>query len=130
MRNRILDELRKEQPSHLARRALDHSQALGWNLLELPAQLRISTIDSFCRELAIQQPLLSGLGGAMDIAEQPNELYRRAARSTLKKIDQPNSSLSAAIEALLLWRDMAGRKWKTCLSRCLPSATAGCTTSC
>jgi ATP-dependent exoDNAse (exonuclease V) beta subunit len=105
MRNRILDELRKERPSPLARRALDHSQALGWNLLELPAQLRISTIDSFCRELAILQPLLSGLGGAMDIAEQPNELYRRAARSTLKKIDHPNSSLSAAIEALLLWRD-------------------------
>jgi ATP-dependent exoDNAse (exonuclease V) beta subunit len=105
MRNRILDELRKEQPSPLARRALDHSHSLGWNLLDLPAQLRISTIDSFCRELAIQQPLLSGLGGAMDIAEQPKELYRRAARSTLKKIDQPNSSLSAAIEALLLWRD-------------------------
>jgi ATP-dependent exoDNAse (exonuclease V) beta subunit len=105
MRNRILDELRKEQPSPLARRALDHSQALGWSLLDLPAQLRISTIDSFCRELAIQQPLLSGLGGAMDIAEQPSELYRRAARSTLKKIDQPNSSLSGAIEALLLWRD-------------------------
>jgi ATP-dependent exoDNAse (exonuclease V) beta subunit len=105
MRNRILDELRKEQPSPLARRALDRSQALGWNLLDLPAQLRISTIDSFCRELAIQQPLLSGLGGAMDIAEQPDELYRRAARSTLRKIDQPDSSLSAAIESLLLWRD-------------------------
>ena len=34
----------------VARRALDHSNALGWKLLDLPAQLRISTIDSFCRE--------------------------------------------------------------------------------
>ena len=33
----------------LAHHALEHSQALGWKLLDLPAQLRISTIDSFCR---------------------------------------------------------------------------------
>src|SRR6185437_5854391 len=51
----------------LARNALAHSRALGWNLIELPAQLRISTIDSFCRELALQQPLLSGLGGGLEI---------------------------------------------------------------
>ena len=105
MRNRILDELRKEEPSPLARRVLDRSQALGWNLLDLPAQLRISTIDSFCRELALQQPLLSGLGGGLEIAEQPDELYRRAARETLRKIDQTGSTLGAAIEELLLWRD-------------------------
>ena len=89
----------------LARRALDHSQALGWKLLDLPAQLRISTIDSFCRDLALQQPLLSGLGGGLDIAEQPAELYRRAARKTLERIGQPDLVLSQAIEDLLLWRD-------------------------
>ncbi|MGA9069917.1 MAG: UvrD-helicase domain-containing protein [Terracidiphilus sp.] len=105
MRNRILDELRGAEPSSLARRALEHSQALGWKLLDQPAQLRICTIDSFCRELAVQQPLLSGLGGALEIAEQPRELYRRAARETLRKIDQNGSALSAAIEDLLLWRD-------------------------
>jgi ATP-dependent exoDNAse (exonuclease V) beta subunit len=105
MRNRILDELRSSEPSTLARRAMEHSQALGWKLLDLPAQLRICTIDSFCRELAVQQPLLSGLGGALEIAEQPRELYRRAARETLRKIDQNGSALSAAIEDLLLWRD-------------------------
>jgi ATP-dependent exoDNAse (exonuclease V) beta subunit len=105
MRNRILDELRSGESSPLARRALEHSQALGWKLLDLPAQLRISTIDSFCRELALQQPLLSGLGGGLEISEQPRELYRRAARETLRKIDQSGSALGAAIEELLLWRD-------------------------
>ena len=118
MRHRILSELERaaerETPadasdlfsmSALARRALDHSLALGWKLLDLPAQLRISTIDSFCRELAQQQPLLSGLGGGLEIADQPAELYRRAARSTLKKIDASGQALSAAIEDLLLWRD-------------------------
>ena len=82
-----------------------HSQELGWNLLDLPAQLRIQTIDSFCRDLALQQPLLSGLGGSLGIDEQPAELYRRAARRTLQQIGQANATLSAAIEALLDWRD-------------------------
>jgi ATP-dependent exoDNAse (exonuclease V) beta subunit len=105
MRNRILDELRAEQPSALARRALERSHALGWKLLDLPAQLRISTIDSFCRDLALQQPLLSGFGGGLAIAEQPADLYRRAARQTLERIGQADPLLSQAIEDLLLWRD-------------------------
>ena len=89
----------------LARRALLHSQALGWNLLDQPAQLRISTIDSFCREIALQQPLLSGLGDGIGIYEQPEDLYRRAARQTLQQIDGNDPALAAAIERLLLWRD-------------------------
>jgi ATP-dependent helicase/nuclease subunit A len=121
MRHRILTELEKaaggsstESANHdaddfsmrsLARRALEHSRALGWDLLNVPGQLRISTIDSFCRELALQQPLLSGLGGGIAIAEQPSDLYRRAARRTLEDIDGSDASLSAAVEALLLWRD-------------------------
>jgi ATP-dependent exoDNAse (exonuclease V) beta subunit len=106
MRNRILDEVRKPEPSQLARRALDRSTARGWKLLDLPAQLRISTIDSFCRDLALQQPLLSGLGGGLDIAEQPNDLYRRAARHTLEQIGKPGfTALGEAVEELLMWRD-------------------------
>ena len=89
----------------LARLALEHSQTLGWNLIELPAQLRILTIDAFCRELALARPLLAGLGGGIDIAGQPAELYRRAARRTLESIDSANAALRGAIETLLLWRD-------------------------
>jgi len=89
----------------LARRALLHSQALSWNLLDQPAQLRISTIDSFCREIALQQPLLSGLGDGIGIYDQPDELYRRAARQTLEHIGGSDPILSGAIERLLLWRD-------------------------
>ncbi len=105
MRHRILDALRAENPSELARRALDRSIARGWNLLDLPAQLRVYTIDAFCRELALQQPLLSGLGGGLDIADHPVDLYRRAARHTLEQIGGPDAALNAAVEALLLWRD-------------------------
>jgi len=118
MRHRILSELEKAavhsgapapldefSMDALASRALKHSQALNWNLLHLPAQLRISTIDSFCRDLALQQPLLSGLGGNLTIAEQPDELYRRAARQTMEEIDQDDRTLSEAITELLNWRD-------------------------
>ena len=118
MRHRILSELEKaaaagahESTSEtfsmesLAQRALARSHALNWDLLDLPAQLRISTIDSFCREIALQQPILSGLGGSLEIYAQPKELYRRAARRTLEQIGKDNAVLSAAIETLLLWRD-------------------------
>jgi ATP-dependent exoDNAse (exonuclease V) beta subunit len=132
MRHRILSELEKaaaqtDAPPDadefsmdaLARRALDRSRLGGWKLLDLPAQLRISTIDSFCRDLAVQQPLLSGLGGGLGIAEQPAELYRRAARSTLLKIDSDGADLSEAIEALLLWRDNGWQEMEDLLVKML-----------
>jgi ATP-dependent exoDNAse (exonuclease V) beta subunit len=132
MRNRILDALRNAATNPasdddefsmdaLAHRALEHSHRLGWNLLDLPSQLRVCTIDSFCRELALQQPLLSGLGGGLDIAEQPDELYRRAAREALRKIDQTGSALGTAIEALLLWRDNGWQEMENLLVEMLKS---------
>jgi len=105
MRNRVLDQLRNSVPGRLAQAALEHSRRLGWNLVDLPAQLRISTIDSFCRDLAMQRPLASGLGGGLKIAERPVELYRLAACRTIERIGSPDEDLSQAIEALLLWRD-------------------------
>jgi ATP-dependent helicase/nuclease subunit A len=118
MRHRILSELEKAalvtapalpfdefSMEALALRALGRSHTLDWQLPDLPARLRISTIDSFCRELAIQQPLLSGVGGELKISDEPRELYRRAARHALEQVGGANSGLSSAIEQLLLWRD-------------------------
>jgi ATP-dependent exoDNAse (exonuclease V) beta subunit len=105
MRNRIVTELGKENPSALAQAALQRSSALGWNLLDLPALLRISTIDSFCRELALRQPLLSGFGGALNIAPSPEALYRQAARRALESMDDADATLREAISDLLSWRD-------------------------
>ena len=124
MRHRILSELEKavaadeplDEPfsmQALAQRAMARSEKRGWNLLDLPAQLRISTIDSFCRELALQHPLLLRLGDGLDIAEQPTELYRRAARRTLERIGEEDAALSQAIEALLLWRDNSWQDLET-----------------
>ena len=121
MRNRILGKLESASGNArpldtdpfstevLARQALKHSKTLGWNLLDLPAQLRIKTIDSFCRDLALQQPLLSGLGGGLAIADPATELYRRAARLSLEKVDEADPALKEALSELLLWRD---NNWK------------------
>ncbi|MGB8261198.1 MAG: UvrD-helicase domain-containing protein, partial [Terracidiphilus sp.] len=98
-----VDELSMEA---LAAAALARSEALGWRLVDLPAQLRITTIDAFCRELAVEQPMLTGLGGGLDIADPADELYRRAARAALSRIGSAQDpALSQAIEELLLWRD-------------------------
>lgn len=131
MRHRILDELEKASQQQvfssedvfsmpaLAHAALEHSLELGWKLLDLPGQLRITTIDAFCRELALQQPLVSGLGGGLEIAEQPAELYRRAARRTLESIDQAPPPLRQAIEDLLLWRDNNWSELESLLAKML-----------
>ncbi|MGA8043461.1 MAG: UvrD-helicase domain-containing protein, partial [Terracidiphilus sp.] len=118
MRHRILAELERAastdarpQDAHadsiefLAQQALERAQEGNWRLIDLPSQLRISTIDSFCRDLALQQPFLSGFGADLNIHEQPTELHRRAARRTLEKLDSADASLRAALETLLLWRD-------------------------
>jgi ATP-dependent helicase/nuclease subunit A len=121
MRNRILAELERAALAPpvqsgdesslevLSARALERSRRLGWNLLELSSQLRISTIDSFCAEIAARQPLLSSLGSALRISENPDALYRRAAHTTLMQLDaddrHKDADLTGAIAVLLDWRD-------------------------
>jgi ATP-dependent exoDNAse (exonuclease V) beta subunit len=132
MRHRILSELEKAATSEtganssddfsmeaLALRALEHSRRRDWKVLDLPAQLRIATIDSFCRDLALQQPLISSLGGGIGIAAQPKELYLRAARQILDKIGHADAALNEAIEALLLWRDNNWREMEDLLVQML-----------
>lgn len=121
MRRRILTELEQAAAganndedddafsmAALAAHVLVHARQRGWKLLQTPALLRISTIDAFCREIALQQPLLSGLGGGLQIHELPANLYRRAARRALESLSlvSPESAdLRRSIESLLLWRD-------------------------
>jgi ATP-dependent helicase/nuclease subunit A len=121
MRNRILSELERaeeapaiddsdpESLEALARRALDHSRRMGWKILDQPSLLRITTIDAFCRSLALQSPLswgvLSGLGGRLETVTNPSALYRKAARRTLEALDSKDAAVREPVTALLDWRD-------------------------
>lgn len=88
------------QTWQLARAALDNDQAQGWQLLQNPARLRIQTIDSLCAALTRQLPILSRFGAQPAISDDPQGLYREAARATLADLEAGHD-WSPAIAALL-----------------------------
>jgi len=71
------------QPGPLAQAVRDRSQARGWRLLENPQRLRIQTLDSLNRALALQMPLAARGSGALGVLQQPHSAYRTAARRAL-----------------------------------------------
>jgi ATP-dependent exoDNAse (exonuclease V) beta subunit len=115
MRDRVLEQLanaktqtfpkdfdRATRP--LAEAALARDRALGWNLLDHPDRLNISTIDSLCTQIARSLPILSGAGGQSP-TEDVSDLYTQAARQTLALLGSQNHAVSQALELLLLHRD-------------------------
>jgi ATP-dependent exoDNAse (exonuclease V) beta subunit len=65
--------------------AVRHQDAArGWQLARHPARLRISTIDALNAALARSAPVSAGASVLRPVAEQPERLYRLAARGTLR----------------------------------------------
>jgi len=84
----------------LAEEALKRDEILGWNLLETPARLKVQTIDSLCSSLTRQMPILSGLGKNPAITENAEELYRKAARRTILRMEEEGRDADAVAQAL------------------------------
>lgn len=110
MRGRVLNLLSRAAEGdpgvdQLAVMALDNLRAHQKDPVNNPAILRICTIDAFCREIALQQPVDSGLGGGLTIADLPEILYREAARVVLDQLEDGPEDLRQALTDLLLWRD-------------------------
>jgi ATP-dependent exoDNAse (exonuclease V) beta subunit len=113
MRARVLTALREawdpakaeDDPelTALARAALKHDAALGWNIMQQPQRLNIQTIDSVCLTIAHQTPLLSRLGGSLSPTDKPRPLYTSAARRTLARLGG-DPEISDALRALLQLR--------------------------
>jgi ATP-dependent exoDNAse (exonuclease V) beta subunit len=72
----------------LAVRALARSKQLGWDLLADSPQLQIQTIDSLCAMLARQMPVLSEFGDVGQVVEDARDLYKQAARNTLRTLTE------------------------------------------
>jgi ATP-dependent exoDNAse (exonuclease V) beta subunit len=68
----------------LAARARAHAERLRWGIDESAARLRIQTIDSFNSYLAHSLPITSRSGMSRGVTEEPMDLYREAARETLR----------------------------------------------
>ncbi len=56
----------------------------GWQLSGHPARLRISTIDALNAALARSAPVSAGASALRAVGQQPERLYRLAARATLR----------------------------------------------
>ncbi len=106
MRARVLEALRKAEggiapdtdhekvTQEIARQVLEHDRALKWNLLRNPAQLRIETIDALCAAITRRMPWLARFGAMPDISEKADDLYREAARNTLRHVEAGDESLA------------------------------------
>jgi len=94
-------EPHEETSRQLALATLRNDEARGWNLLQQPSRLRIRTIDSLCSELARQLPILSGLGGNHQVAEDAKPLYRLAAARTMAAIEDDRDELQADVIRVL-----------------------------
>lgn len=112
MRHRILDALQRaargEAPAEPHRRitfelaiaALAASARHGWNLLDHPGRLRVTTIDAFCAGLARQMPVLSRFGAQPRTVEDARRHYEDAARRALAWLEDEGEHAEAVARAL------------------------------
>src|SRR5437762_1351141 len=68
------------QSRALARKALERDRALGWHLVDHPAQLSIHTIDAFCASIARRAPITTRFGAPPRIDDETDRLYGEAVR--------------------------------------------------
>lgn len=73
---------------HLAREALRRDEEFGWGLRLNPGRLRAMTIDALNAMLAGMAPVLSGMGGALQVADRPEPIYRDAVMSLFAELDE------------------------------------------
>jgi ATP-dependent exoDNAse (exonuclease V) beta subunit len=93
------EEANERKTWELARAARERDRTRDWQLDRNAARLRIQTIDALCASLARQMPVLSRLGAAPSIVDDPGDLYREAAERALALVekDDPDSPLAQAV---------------------------------
>ncbi len=114
MRNRVLQALAAAdgpEPANaharktwqLARAALARDNTRDWQLRQNPNRLRIQTFDSLSYALARQLPLTSALGAVPQVTEDAQVHYQRAARQTLRLLE--DDDIGDAIATVLAHLD-------------------------
>jgi ATP-dependent helicase/nuclease subunit A len=84
----------------LAVATLAHDRALGWQLDEHPARLRIMTIDALCQHLVRRMPITAGMPGLPAVEDDVRQLYSEAARNALAAIADAGPTRQAVKLAL------------------------------
>ncbi|MEC9405866.1 MAG: UvrD-helicase domain-containing protein [Pseudomonadota bacterium] len=90
-----------------AKAVLEQDRAKAWALRRHPDRLQAMTIDAFNQTLAARLPMLSGLGGPMAIAQDPQALYMEAVLAVFEEgtHDSTDPADQAAIGRVLAWAD-------------------------
>ena len=116
MRERVLDALNNAGQNHLldeyqrktdelAQAVLKRDAGRGWNLRTDVSRLQIQTIDSLCALLTRQMPVLSQLGGMPQVIENASDLYRLAARQTIRELAEGDTDAQALFRRISLHFD-------------------------
>lgn len=116
MQHRLLASLRAAQASNLsadaalslherttrqlAHAALAQDNRQGWNLLQNPERLRLTTIDSFTSYLTSRLPFATNFGARPELTTDTAELFQQAVHATLAELDK-DSPLGNALAVLL-----------------------------
>jgi ATP-dependent helicase/nuclease subunit A len=85
----------------LARRVLEQDTKQGWQLLQNPGRLRISTFDSLCASLTQALPLQAKLGHQLNITDDPERLYKAAIDDLYASLAQAQQPLSTPLASLV-----------------------------
>ena len=116
MQHRLLASLRAAQASsisadaalspherttrQLAHAALAQDNRQGWNLLQNPERLRLTTIDSFTSYLTSRLPFATNFGARPELTTDTTELFTQAVHATLANLDE-DTPLGNALALLL-----------------------------
>lgn len=87
-----------------ARSVLVQDRHKEWGLLQNPARLQLTTIDSFCSLITRRMPWLARFGDQPRVTDDPAELYLLAAESLLSRLERGGAG-QVAVEKLLVHLD-------------------------
>ncbi len=93
-----------QQTYDLALAVLQRDKALNWGLLHNVARLNILTLDGLGAKIAKQMPILSGMGGDINVTDDAFPFYDRAAIAVLEAVEE-DSAFSSDVELLMLHMD-------------------------
>ena len=93
-----------QKTAALAQAVLIRNAEKKWHLLENPNRLKIQTIDALNYRLNKQMPVLSGLGFAPEISQQPKVHYLNAVRALFQGLER-QASWAQPLETVLLHLD-------------------------
>lgn len=129
MRERVLLAMEDALPAtqadlsrwqELAARVHEHARQRGWQAEELPARLRIQTIDSLAHEIARAMPLLGRVYASLNVVDDAAPMYLDAAREALR-YSEADADYRDAADLLLRRLDNDWDRAQQLLADLLPS---------